>query len=162
MLTGALTTQLPEEMGNIRDAGLDHSSQETVMSREEGFGRDTLCTILSTANGHSVSCRRRGAATRGVFWSPGKQSHGRAWHLPDQTRPGGMAWSPTWGCSSSLLFFFFLLLVSDPCRFSYVQVPYLAVRPAPCDSSYPARSSGCSWQSMHLMHTGCWSLPEMD
>lgn len=42
-----------------------------MMPMEAKFGRDTPCIILSTANGHSVSCRRRGAATRSVFWSLG-------------------------------------------------------------------------------------------
>lgn len=75
VLTGALSTQLPEEQGDVCNWGLDHSSQETAMSKEAGFGKDTLCIMLSKVYGHSVSYRRRGPATRDVFWSPGKQSH---------------------------------------------------------------------------------------
>lgn len=94
MLTGALSTQLPEDQGNVCDWGLGHSSQETMISKKAGFGRDTLCIVLSTANGHSVSCRGRGAATRNVFWSLGKQYHSQEWHLSDKIQVRGMVGSP--------------------------------------------------------------------
>lgn len=62
---------------------------------EAGFGRDTACIMLSTANGHSVSCRRRDAATRSVFWSRGSNiilEDGICLTTFGKVQVGGLVW----------------------------------------------------------------------
>lgn len=73
MLTGALTTQLPEDQGDICGWELSHSTQKITMPKEAGFGTDTLWIILPSQRAPRLMSKC-GTATRTVFWSPGKQS----------------------------------------------------------------------------------------
>lgn len=69
MLTGALTTQLPEDQGNVCDWELSHSTQKTMMPKEAGFGIDTLCIILSSQRAPRLESKMRHGDTNCVLES---------------------------------------------------------------------------------------------